>query len=334
MPNLAMISQNYNSTGDTPILDRRNYVEVVKGKPKKPKDARPEQRLCDHLKPAIHADGMEKGRLVKICANTDCKVHFPNRQREEEQRLQFKAEKKAANRKGQADYFLSAPPYGRCSQTCEATLWNGRIADGSVLHVALPATRTGVPPGEAAWFAKSESPRDYQMAEKARTLYRKADTAGLAVLVFEAMLLGSVQRTAESKDDDPLSVAASLFKIDTKALRASIAKGGHEKARKKAKKRQVMRSQSLRRNSVASKITEKWGCPSQDAIQWWVSFRSSGLNSLDTVLLTYTGRIVDIQSDRKQFEEKYDVGQNLKSGRGANRRSLRSMCGLLCQQSD
>src|SRR5260370_14918260 len=98
MPNLVMISQNYNSTGDAPILARRNYVEVVTRKPKKAKDARPEQRLCDHLKPAIHSDGMEKGRLVKICANLDCKVHFGNRQKEEEQRLQFKAEKKAANR--------------------------------------------------------------------------------------------------------------------------------------------------------------------------------------------------------------------------------------------
>jgi len=37
---------------------------------------------------------MEKGGLVKVCANPDCKVHFGNRQREEEQRLQFKAEKK------------------------------------------------------------------------------------------------------------------------------------------------------------------------------------------------------------------------------------------------
>src|SRR6266850_8245933 len=40
MPNLVMISQNYNTTGDTPILARRNYVEVVTRKPKK--DARPE----------------------------------------------------------------------------------------------------------------------------------------------------------------------------------------------------------------------------------------------------------------------------------------------------
>jgi hypothetical protein len=46
-------------------------------------------------------------------------------------------------------------------------------------------------------------------------LYKKADAAGLAVLIFEAMLLGSAERTTESKDDDALSIAASLFKIDT-----------------------------------------------------------------------------------------------------------------------
>jgi hypothetical protein len=74
------------------------------------------------------------------------------------------------------------------------------------------------------------------MAEKARALYKKADAAGLAVLIFEAMLLGSAERTTEDKEDDPLSIAASLFKIDTKALRASVANADREKARKKAKK--------------------------------------------------------------------------------------------------
>jgi 2-hydroxychromene-2-carboxylate isomerase len=81
-----------------------------------------------------------------------------------------------------------------------------------------------------------KDPRDYQVAEKARTLYKKADAAGLAVLIFEAMLLSSAERTTDSKDDDPLSIAAVLFKIDTKALRASVAKEEQEKARKKDKK--------------------------------------------------------------------------------------------------
>jgi hypothetical protein len=77
------------------------------------------------------------------------------------------------------------------------------------------------------------------MAEKARTLYKKTDAAGLAVLIFEAMLLGPAERTTESRDDDPLSIAAALFKIDTKALRAGVAKEEQEKARKKDQKTAV-----------------------------------------------------------------------------------------------
>jgi hypothetical protein len=84
-----------------------------------------------------------------------------------------------------------------------------------------------------AWATR---PRDYQMAEKARTLYNKADAAGLAVLIFEAMLLGSAERTTDSKDDDPLSIAAAVFKIDTKTFRASVAEEAKQKAQKKAQK--------------------------------------------------------------------------------------------------
>jgi hypothetical protein len=40
----------------------------------------------------------------------------------------------------------------------------------------------------------------------------------------------------ENQDDDPLTIAAALFKIDTKALRASVAKEEQAKAPKKTKK--------------------------------------------------------------------------------------------------
>ena len=79
-----------------------------------------------------------------------------------------------------------------------------------------------------------KDPRDYQMAEKARTLYKKADAAELAVLIFEAMLLGSAERTTESKDDDLLAEAASLYKVDTKALHRAVVKAEQEKVRTKA----------------------------------------------------------------------------------------------------
>jgi ParB family chromosome partitioning protein len=236
MPNLVLISEKYTIAGETPIIPRRNYVEVVTRKAKKGKEARPEQRLCDHLKPAIYADGMEKGRLVKVCADRTCKVHFREQQQQDKQRLQFKAEKTAANRKAKqtisfrhrvmADVLKRVKPqFGTEEMRMVAC-----FALRSLSHelACRLAKRHGL--------QNPKDPRDYQMAEKARTLYKKADAAGLAVLIFEAMLLSSAERTTESKDDDALSIAASLFKIDTKALRTSVAKEEQVKARKKAQR--------------------------------------------------------------------------------------------------
>jgi hypothetical protein len=81
-----------------------------------------------------------------------------------------------------------------------------------------------------------KNPRDWQMAEKARTLYKQADAAGLAMLIFEAILVGCVESTNESKDDDALATAVALYKIDAKALRSVVAKEAKEKAGKKAQK--------------------------------------------------------------------------------------------------
>jgi hypothetical protein len=82
-----------------------------------------------------------------------------------------------------------------------------------------------------------KDPRDWQLADKARALYKKADAAGLAMLIFEPILVGCVESTTESKDDDPLATAAALYKIDAKALRSVVAKEAKEKARKKAQKK-------------------------------------------------------------------------------------------------
>jgi ParB family transcriptional regulator, chromosome partitioning protein len=233
--NLVQISDNYNPADGTHILARRNYVEVVTRKNKRGKEARPEEKLCGHLTPAIHADGMNKGRLVKVCADPACKIHFGDRQQEEKQRLQWKAEKTAANRKAKetlafrhrllADVLRRVKPQFGTEEL--------RMVAQFVLHslshelACRLAKRHGL--------QNPKDANDWQMAEKARTLYKKADGAGLAVLIFEAMLLSPVGNASATKDDDPLADAASLYKVDTKALRAAVAKAEQEKAQKKNK---------------------------------------------------------------------------------------------------
>jgi ParB family chromosome partitioning protein len=235
IPNLVQISDNYHATDGTPILVRRNYVEVVTGRSKKGKEARPEEKLCGHLIPAIHADGVNKGRLVKVCADQACKIHFGDRQQKEKQRLQWKTEKTAANRKAKetlafrhrllADVLKRVKPqFGT-----EELRMVAQFVVRSLSHelACRLAKRHGL--------QNPKDANDWQMAEKARTLYKKADGAALAVLIFEAMLISPAGNASANKDDDPLADAASLYKVDTRALRAALAKAENEKAAKKNK---------------------------------------------------------------------------------------------------
>jgi ParB family chromosome partitioning protein len=235
IPNLVQISENYNTTGETPILPRRNYVEVVTRKNKKGKEARPEEKLCGHLTPAIHADGVDKGRLVKVCADPTCKIHFGDRQQEEKQRLQWKMEKTTANRKAKETLAFRhrlltdilkrvKPQFGTEELRMVAQFVLRSLSHDLACRLAKRHD-----------LQNPKDAHDWQMAEKARTLYKKADGAALAVLIFEAMLISPAGNASASKDDDPLADAASLYKVDTKALRAAVAKAETEEAAKKKK---------------------------------------------------------------------------------------------------
>ena len=172
---------------------------------------------------------------MKICADPNCKIHFGDRQREEKQRLQWKAEKTAASRKAKetlafrhrllADVLKRVrPQFGTEELRLVAQFILRSLSHDLVCRLAK---RHGL--------QNPKDAHDWQMAEKTRTLYKKADGAALAVLIFEAMLIGSAGNASASKDDDPLADAARLYRVDTKALRAAVAKAEQEKAQKKNK---------------------------------------------------------------------------------------------------
>jgi len=177
---------------------------------------------------------MSKGRLLKICADPNCKIHFGDRQREEKQRLQWKAEKTAANRKAKdtlafrhrllADVLKRVKPqFG-----IEELRMVAQFVLQSLSHelACRLAKRHGL--------QNPKDSHDWQIAEKARKLYKKADAAGLAALIFEAMLIGPAGSVTQGKDEDLLADAGCLYKVDAKALRNAVAKSEKEKARKKA----------------------------------------------------------------------------------------------------
>ena len=235
MPNLVQISDNYNAADGTPILARRNYVEVVTRKNKKGKEARPEEKLCGHLTPAIHTDGMSKGRLLKICADPNCKIHFGDRKQEEKQRLQWKAEKTAANQKAKQTLAFRHRLLADVLKRVKSQFGSEELRMVAQFVLRSLSHELACRLAKRHGLQNPKDAHDWQMAEKARTLFKKADAAGLAALIFEAMLIGPAGSASASKDDDPLADAASLYKVDTKALHAAVAKAEQEKAQKKNK---------------------------------------------------------------------------------------------------
>lgn len=228
MPNLVQISNGYRTTDKTSALPRRDYVEVLARKSTKGKGALPEHRLCNHLKPAIHTDGLEKGRLAKVCANPECTIHFGNRQKEEERQIRWKAERLAANRRAKQTVTLrhrvlaevlkrAKPPFGEDELRLIAQHLVGSLSHDLACRLAK---RHG--------FEPSKKGQEWELAEKARSISKNANGAALAALIWETMLLALAANTTETKDD-LLSAAAKLYKVDAKALRTEIERVEKEK---------------------------------------------------------------------------------------------------------
>ena len=83
-PKLVQISTAYGRPAEgSPVVPRNQYVEVRQDKPqnKYQKDA-PEYKTCKFIAEAIVAEGSEKGEMRRVCANSECPVHHPKKQRE------------------------------------------------------------------------------------------------------------------------------------------------------------------------------------------------------------------------------------------------------------
>ncbi len=235
MPGLVLISEQHALPEGTPILPRHKYVEVVARKARGRQEARPEQRVCNHTKAAIHADGMDKGRLVKVCAERSCKIHFRDEQEQEKQRLAWKAQRAEESRKTKQTTAFRHRLLSETLKRVKPELGNDhmRIVARFVLQSLPHELALRLAKRHALQPAKDQN--DWQLAEKARALHKGADAAELARLIFEAILLGSAASQPPDTKDDLLADAAALFKVDAKAIRKSVQKEEQERTEKKSK---------------------------------------------------------------------------------------------------
>lgn len=99
-PKLVQISTAYGRPAEgSPVVTRSQYVEIRADKPKRKELAnQPEYKTCKYTTEAIVAEGSEKGALTKVCANPECPVHHPKKQRQVTDDPAFKAEQEKRRR--------------------------------------------------------------------------------------------------------------------------------------------------------------------------------------------------------------------------------------------
>jgi ParB family transcriptional regulator, chromosome partitioning protein len=231
-PGLVVVSESYNLPSGTAFLSRQSYVEVVEKKSRNGREARRGQRLCNRLATAIRADGVDKGRLLKVCADPNCKIHFGDRHQEEKRRLEWIEERKAANRNAKQTVNLRHRILAEVLKRVKAPLAGdalrliARFVLVSLSHdlACRLAKRHGLEPAKKG--------QDWELADEVRLLYKTADGTTLAALIFEAMLLAVAGNSSETKDD-LLTESAKVYKVDVRALRTEVAKAEKEKEKRK-----------------------------------------------------------------------------------------------------
>jgi ParB family chromosome partitioning protein len=234
-PKLVQITTAYGKTAEgSAVVPRNQYVEIRQEKPKnKFQQDAPEYKTCKYVTEAIVADGSEKGEIRKVCANPDCPVHHPKKQR---QRVQSDAAEKAAQEKQRREDAI-ANTTGIRVLAAIAEAVPVRLMKRDLLFVVerlaglveerrleIVAKQHGI---------KREKDND-SIAKLFDAYLRRAEESVLGSVLVELTVLLVVTRQQTTQ---VLNEAAALYKVDTNAIAAKVKQEFAAKEKAKAEKK-------------------------------------------------------------------------------------------------
>jgi ParB family chromosome partitioning protein len=217
-PKLVQITTAYGKPAEgSAILPRNQYVEVRQEKPQnKYQQAAPEYKPCKYTSEAIIAEGTDKGKLRKVCADPNCPVHHPKKQ-QSKAGAEFKAEQEKRRRE---EAIANATGLRVLSAIAAAV--PVRLMKRDLLFLAehiLPM----VDDRRLEIVAHNRSIRkakDGDSIAKLLSAYlRKAEEGELGRLLVEMVILRSAQTQSSAK---ALQEAATVYKVDTSAIAAKV----------------------------------------------------------------------------------------------------------------
>src|SRR5438445_12528791 len=193
----------------------------------------PVQKTCEKMTDAIVTDGGNRGQIVKVCPDPNCRVHHadrPSPQQLQRDRLQERKRIEKEKIAITARHRILATILERVSVPLKKT---------DLLTVAQHVV-SSVPYNRLPLIAK----RHKLEIEKSNTSpvelllkhVSRYDDSDLSRLLLEISLLESAYRSSGDPDGDILLSAAKRYRIDAEKVRKSVAQEFAAKQKKKEKK--------------------------------------------------------------------------------------------------
>ena len=218
-PKLVQISTTYGKPTDgSAVIPRNKYVEIRQDKPQRKEQANaPEFKTCKYTTEAIVTEGSEKGELRKVCANPECAVHHPKRQRERADAT-FKAQQEKQRREEALAQATGLRVLKAIGDAVPVRLMKRDLlfAAGR-LTILLDERRLAVLIRQHGMG----KPKDNEtLAKLLAAFLPKADESKLGRILVEAIILLSMHNQADTAK--VLRDAAQTYKVDVDAISAQV----------------------------------------------------------------------------------------------------------------
>ena len=225
-PKLVQITTGYGTCGNDAVLGRNRYVALnlsaKSGKSKAPLS--PYQKPCKQMSEAIVVDGSERGRVVKVCADPTCPVHFADRRTPTpEQTAKERAERRKELERQKLETTVRHRILAEVLKRIGSPLG---CADLGFLATVLvnklePMRRERLARRHKLVEGTASEVTYPQVQQAIAKLLKQSDEAELCRLLVEIALLETVDHAPKS-EPDMLMETAKRHRLDADKLRKTI----------------------------------------------------------------------------------------------------------------
>jgi ParB family chromosome partitioning protein len=225
-PKLVQIATAYGGRSEGAVLPRNRYISLQLTNPAKAKQPlSPSQKPCKHMAEAIVVDGAERGHTAKICAESSCTVHFPQRS-DRPTPDQLAKEREQRRRELEKRKFETTIRHRVLAEVLKKVSAPLDRADlvliaNAMLERTEPLRREALARRHKMVEASSKEVTYPDVQKGLARLLRQSDENGLSKLIVEIILLGRVDSPSQEGADELLN-AARLHRVDVGKVRSTV----------------------------------------------------------------------------------------------------------------